>query len=260
MLKGGQTYRIVADHLGSVRLVVNVATGAVAQRMTYDEYGKVVEDTNPGFQPFGYAGGIYDRDTGLVRFGARDWWTAKDPAGIVADGFNVYSFVDGMPIDRFDPSGRASCVYNIVAGSLTCTSSATGTTLTISVASGNNGSGSNCKNNPFCTHISNRGPIPQGEWEWTSGWTGKPNGRVLEPLPGTETHGRDLFRTHSCMNAFGPSLNAPFCSEGCITGSVSDIRSLNVLLDAEPGSTLTVESGYSSLQEMLDAAFNEMGW
>ena len=56
MLKGGQTYRIVADHLGSVRLVVNIATGAIAQRMAYDEYGNVVEDTNPGFQPFGYAG------------------------------------------------------------------------------------------------------------------------------------------------------------------------------------------------------------
>ena len=39
----------------------------------------------PGFQPFGFAGGIYDLHTALVRFGARDYdaftgrWTAKDP-------------------------------------------------------------------------------------------------------------------------------------------------------------------------------------
>ena len=35
--------------------------------------------------PFGFAGGLHDRDTNLVRFGARDYdpsigrWTAKDP-------------------------------------------------------------------------------------------------------------------------------------------------------------------------------------
>jgi hypothetical protein len=29
-------------------------------------------DTAPGLQPFGFAGGLYDSDTGLVRFGARD--------------------------------------------------------------------------------------------------------------------------------------------------------------------------------------------
>jgi uncharacterized protein RhaS with RHS repeats len=85
--KGGDAYRIVSDHLGSPRLVVNTADGTVAQRMDYDEWGRVIQDTNPGFQPFGYAGGLYDRDTGLVRFGARDYdpetgrWTAKDPIG-----------------------------------------------------------------------------------------------------------------------------------------------------------------------------------
>jgi RHS repeat-associated protein len=111
MLKGGQTYRIVADHLGSVRLMVNIATGAIAQRMAYDEYGNVVEDTNPGFQPFGYAGGIYDRDTGLVRFGARDYdavagrWTAKDPIRF-RGGENLYGYVDSDPINAIDIQGE----------------------------------------------------------------------------------------------------------------------------------------------------------
>ena len=70
MVKGGATYRIISDHLGSPRLVANAADGSVAQRMDYDEWGRVVLDANPGFQPFGYAGGLYDRDAGLVRFGA----------------------------------------------------------------------------------------------------------------------------------------------------------------------------------------------
>ncbi len=34
---------------------------------------RILLDTNPGFQPFGFAGGLYDPQTGLVRFGARDY-------------------------------------------------------------------------------------------------------------------------------------------------------------------------------------------
>ena len=55
-----------------------------------------------------------------------------------------------------------------------------------------------------------------------------------------DTFGRDLFRTHSCENAFGPSKDAPFCSAGCITGSEDDIKKLNQMLDAGPGSLLHV--------------------
>jgi len=60
MVKGGVTYRIVADHLGSPRLIVDVATGTVVQELRYDAFGNVLLDTNPGFQPFGFAGGLYD--------------------------------------------------------------------------------------------------------------------------------------------------------------------------------------------------------
>lgn len=73
LVKGGNTYRFVTDQLGSVRLVVNASTGNIAQRIDYDAWGVVLSDSNPGFQPFGFAGGLYDPDTGLVRFGARDY-------------------------------------------------------------------------------------------------------------------------------------------------------------------------------------------
>lgn len=114
MLKGGKLYRIVADHLGSVGRVVDTATGAIAQRMAYDEYGNVVADSNPGFQPFGFAGGIHDRDTGLTRFGARDYdpisgrWTAKDPIRFAGGDANLYAYVGGNPISFIDPTGLLS--------------------------------------------------------------------------------------------------------------------------------------------------------
>lgn len=114
MVKGGVTYRVVSDHLGSVRLVVNVADGSVAQRIDYDEFGNVLVDTAPGFQPFGFAGGIYDADTGLVRFGARDYdsvvgrWTAKDRKPSWSTEPNLYGYTRGDPINRIDPTGLKS--------------------------------------------------------------------------------------------------------------------------------------------------------
>lgn len=121
MIKNGSSYRFISDHLGSVRLVVNVRTGEVQQRMDYDAWGNVTEDTNPGFQPFGYAGEIYDRDTGLTRFGARDYdpevgrWTTKDPIGF-RGGLNHYSYVNNKPVNYIDPEGKSLFVPLISVG------------------------------------------------------------------------------------------------------------------------------------------------
>lgn len=111
MIKAGVTYRIISDHLGSPRLVVDVTTGNVAQRIDYDEFGNVLADTSPGFQPFGFAGGLYDGDTALIRFGARDYdpatgrWTAKDPIRFAGGQTNLYGYVVNDPINLVDVSG-----------------------------------------------------------------------------------------------------------------------------------------------------------
>ncbi|HEV8582816.1 MAG TPA: RHS repeat-associated core domain-containing protein, partial [Thermoanaerobaculia bacterium] len=111
MVKGGVTYRILSDHLGNPRLVVNATTGQVVQRMDFDELGRVILDTNPGFQPFGFAGGLYDRQTGLVRFGARDYdpetgrWTAKDPILFDGGDANLYSYSLNDPVNFADADG-----------------------------------------------------------------------------------------------------------------------------------------------------------
>jgi RHS repeat-associated protein len=103
-------YRFLTDHLGSVRLVIEVETGAIAQRIDYGPFGEVLYDSNPGLQPFGFAGGIYDQHTGLVRFGARDYdpeigrWTAKDPIGFGGGSANVYSYA-ADPVNWVDIDG-----------------------------------------------------------------------------------------------------------------------------------------------------------
>jgi RHS repeat-associated protein len=111
MLKGGKTYRILSDHLGSPRLVININDGSVIQRLNYDAFGNVTDDTNSGFQPFGFAGGIYDVETELVRFGARDYdaetgrWTAKDPILFDGGDSNVYGYVVNDAVNLVDSDG-----------------------------------------------------------------------------------------------------------------------------------------------------------
>ncbi|MFE1574235.1 RHS repeat-associated core domain-containing protein [Comamonas odontotermitis] len=113
MLKDGKTYRIITDHLGSVRVVIDTATGEVKQQLSYDVWGNVMEDTNPNFQPFGFAGGLYDPDTGLTRFGARDYdaetgrWTAKDPILFEGGDTNLYGYTFSDPINYIDPNGKS---------------------------------------------------------------------------------------------------------------------------------------------------------
>ncbi len=108
---GGVPYRIVSDHLGSPRLIINTTDGSVAQRMDYDEFGNITADTTPGFQPFGFAGGLYDQHTGLTRFGARDYdaqsgrWTAKDPIKFFGGDPSLYGYVRNDSINRTDPDG-----------------------------------------------------------------------------------------------------------------------------------------------------------
>jgi RHS repeat-associated protein len=111
MVRGGVTFRILKDHLGSPRLVVNASTGAIAQRLDYDEWGNTTESGTVAFQPFGFAGGLWDRDTNLVRFGARDYdpttgrWTTKD-ASRFGGGLNFYAYAKNDPITYFDATGH----------------------------------------------------------------------------------------------------------------------------------------------------------
>jgi RHS repeat-associated protein len=121
MIRGGDTYRLVTDGSGSVRLVVRTDTGEIAERIDYDTFGNVVADSQPGFQPFGFGGGLHDADTGLVQFGLRDYdpetgrFTARDPFLFAGGQANLYVYSSGDPVNFRDPSGGITCL-NFVGG------------------------------------------------------------------------------------------------------------------------------------------------
>jgi RHS repeat-associated protein len=109
------TYRFITDQLGSVRMVVNVATGAVVQQIRYDAWGNpTLEHGTWSFQSFAFAGGLHDPATGLIRFGARDYdpalgrWTAKDPIRFAGGDSNLYAYVFSDPVNYIDPEGLLS--------------------------------------------------------------------------------------------------------------------------------------------------------
>jgi RHS repeat-associated protein len=121
VLKGTTAFRLLTDERGSVRLVVNATTGAVAQRLDYDEWGVVTADTSPGLQPFGFAGGMQDPTTHLVHFGARDFapqlgrWITKDPSGM-AGGVNLFGYAAGDPVDFIDADGQNPAAVAVAVG------------------------------------------------------------------------------------------------------------------------------------------------
>jgi RHS repeat-associated protein len=90
--------------------------------MDFDEFGNVIVDTHPGFQPFGFAGGLYDPHTKLTRFGARDYeaetgrWTAKDPIRFDGDGPNLYEYVVSNPVNFIDPEGKGWGAIGVCLG------------------------------------------------------------------------------------------------------------------------------------------------
>jgi RHS repeat-associated protein len=110
-IKGGVSFQIVTDQIGSPRLVINCQTGEIVEEIEFDEFGRVLLDTAPGFQPFGFAGGLRDPDSGLTRFGARDYdaetgrWTTKDPLRFAGGSLNQYSYAMNSPLNLIDSTG-----------------------------------------------------------------------------------------------------------------------------------------------------------
>lgn len=130
-------YRVITDHLGSPVYIVNIASPSdVWLDASYDAWGNVTSfmldgvdqgtDTSAWPIPHGFAGGLFDSDTGLVRFGARYYdprigrWTAKDPILFEGGQANLYVYVGNDPVQLVDPTGEVLAplvVGGIVLGS-----------------------------------------------------------------------------------------------------------------------------------------------
>ena len=130
--RGDAWYYVASDLLGTPRLVAD-AGGTVTKSLEYDAFGRLLSDSNPAFDlPVGFAGGLADSVTGLVRFGARDYdpeagrWTARDPVLFRGHQVNLYAYVGNNPVQMVDPWGVWSIggsVYALVGGggNLNCT-------------------------------------------------------------------------------------------------------------------------------------------
>ncbi len=123
MTNDGGTYYLTYDQVGSLRVVAD-ASGNVVKRVEYDSFGNIIGigGTDPAFTvPFGFAGGLRDSDTGLVRFGYRDYdpdigrWTAKDPVLFNGGDTDLYGYCLNDPINWVDPLGFETHQYSVSA-------------------------------------------------------------------------------------------------------------------------------------------------
>jgi RHS repeat-associated protein len=121
--RGGKRYYVVTDAVGTPQLLLD-ENGVAVKELRYDTYGNLQSDSNPAFELLiGYAGGLEDRDTGLIRFGFRDYdpvagrWTARDPILVESGQTNLYAYVNNNPIMFRDPCGQlcvGASVYAVV--------------------------------------------------------------------------------------------------------------------------------------------------
>jgi len=117
MTKSGTTYYLTYDPVGTLRVVAD-QYGNVVKRIEYDSFGNIVAETDLSFSvPFGFAGGLADRDTGLIRFGYRDYdpdigrWTAKDPILFAGGDTDLYGYCLNDPVNWVDPEGLYTWPY-----------------------------------------------------------------------------------------------------------------------------------------------------
>lgn len=105
------TFRIGCDQVGTVKALID-PDGTVVKRLECDSFGLPLLDTCPHFFfPLGFAGGLVDRHTGLVRFGFRDYdprtgrFTAPDPLGDTGGDHDPYDYCVDDPVSAYDPTG-----------------------------------------------------------------------------------------------------------------------------------------------------------
>lgn len=109
----GKRYTLGWDQAGSLRAVID-GQGEVVKEIDYDAFGFILTETAPEMRiPFGFAGGLQDRDTGLIRYRFRDYvpdigrFTAKDPIGCKGGDGALRGYGLGDPVNGMHP-GRKS--------------------------------------------------------------------------------------------------------------------------------------------------------
>lgn len=105
LIRNSNLYLLLRDHMGSVRAVVDANDGTVVQSLTFDPFGRMLANSSPGWQPFGFAGGLTDPISGVVRLGRRTYepfigrYLSRHPDGYQGGSANLYSFMHGDPVN-----------------------------------------------------------------------------------------------------------------------------------------------------------------
>lgn len=111
MRSNGEVYYLASDQVGTIYMVANEA-GDEVKRIIRDSFGNMIVDTNERMNiPLGFASGLYDRDTGLVHFGHREYDPAAgrfiqpDPIGLEGGDVDVYGYCHDDPVNFVDRMG-----------------------------------------------------------------------------------------------------------------------------------------------------------
>ncbi|GER88807.1 hypothetical protein KDW_29690 [Dictyobacter vulcani] len=110
----GKAYYYLFDGRGSIVRMTD-STGAVVNQYGYDPFGGDASRTIVVNNPWRYAGGYYESNTGLYKFGIRyldiqfNRWTQRTPVGGSLQETlkpNPYEYADDNPVNETDSSGR----------------------------------------------------------------------------------------------------------------------------------------------------------
>ena len=106
------TLYCACDQVGTLKLLTD-KNGNLVKEVLRDSFGVLYYDSLPDlFIPIGFAGGLTDPDTDLIRFGKRDYdpnigrFTAPDPARDLRGDGDLYDYCADDPVSRKDPSGE----------------------------------------------------------------------------------------------------------------------------------------------------------
>ncbi len=111
----GQASYYAQDGLGSV---VGISNDTTTQTQRFDAWGNKLSGSIPQSAQFGYTGREPD-ETGIVYYRARYYdpglgrFVSRDPMGLTT-GTNLYSYVNGNPVNLVDPWGLAALSPDVI--------------------------------------------------------------------------------------------------------------------------------------------------